>query len=72
MRTAEDFNDWYPVGTPVILSDDFGEDHQTVTRSAAWEVGGTPVVMVTGRSGGYDLGRIKVMETHRSPDDSTA
>lgn len=55
----EDFNKKYPPGTPVILTDDFGKKHETATRSEAWDLCGTPVVMVDGRSGGYDLSRIK-------------
>lgn len=64
---AQEFNEYYPVGTAVILTDDFGEEHQVNTRSIAWELGhGDSVVSVTGRSGGYDLERIKVLESHQS------
>jgi hypothetical protein len=63
---ASDFNEWYEVGVSVILTDDFGKEHQTNTKSEAWELGdGSPVIMVDGRSGGYDLNRIKVMESHK-------
>ena len=62
---VNDFNEWYPVGTAVILTDDFGKEHHTSTRSIAWELCGTPVVSVLGRSGGYDLDRIKVLESHQ-------
>lgn len=62
---AKEFNEWYPVGTAVILTDDFGKEHQTNTRSPAWELGhGDSVVSVDGRSGGYDLDRIKALESH--------
>jgi len=65
--SAEEFNEWYPPGTPVILTDDFGKEYQTHTRSEAWNLGNGdhPVVMVEGRTGGYDLERIKAIETHR-------
>ncbi|MFL0802412.1 MAG: hypothetical protein K6L81_01755 [Agarilytica sp.] len=64
--SAEEFNELYPKGTPVILADDFGKEHQTNTRSEAWDLCGTLVVMVEGRSGGYDLSRLKPMETHNA------
>lgn len=58
---AEKFNELYPVGISVILTDDFGNEHETSTRSEAWELGhGDSVVSVVGRSGGYDLDRIRV------------
>jgi hypothetical protein len=58
-RSVEHWNQQNPPGTPVVLVDDFGERHETKTRSPAWVLGGhTPVVMVEGRSGGYLLDRI--------------
>lgn len=61
--TAEEFNEHYPVGTAVILTDDFGKEHPVVTRSVAWRLGhGDSVIKVTGRTGGYDLDRIKVLK----------
>ncbi len=58
--TAEQFNNRIPSGSMVILTDDFGQEHVTKTRSEAWELGhGAAVVMVEGRSGGYDCNRIK-------------
>lgn len=64
--TADEWNKWYEVGHPVVLTDDFGIEHQTHTRSVAWELGhGEPVVSVVGRSGGYSLKRIRPMETHK-------
>ncbi len=64
--SVEEFNEWYPIGTPVILTKDNGEEIPTNTRSMAWDLCGTPAVMVSGISGGYDLGRIKVLESHQS------
>lgn len=64
MRSADDWNEFYQPGQPVIYTDDFGEEHQTNTRSVAWEVCGTAVVSLEGKSGGYDLDRVKPMETH--------
>jgi hypothetical protein len=62
--TSEEFNLWYRPGTPVLLTDDSGGEHATVTQSEAWDLCGTPVVKVNGHRGGYDLSRIKVMEHH--------
>lgn len=53
------WNDLYPVGTAVILVDDFGDLEHTVTRTPAGCLGcGEPMVGVEGRSGGYMLSRI--------------
>lgn len=48
-----------PVGTPVILVEDAGNGVTfTATRSEPWALGdGTRVVLVHGRSGGYQLSR---------------
>jgi hypothetical protein len=54
------WNAAHPAGTAVILTDDFGQEHPTRTRSEAWVVSGdTAVVAVEGRSGGYLLDRIR-------------
>ena len=63
--TVDEFNEWYELGQPVILVDDFGKEHVTKTTSPAWDMCGSAVVKVEGRSGGYDLDRIKPMETHK-------
>ena len=54
-----EFNARCPVGTEVHLINDLGQVEHTRTRSEAWVLGGhSPVIMVEGRSGGYDLTRI--------------
>ena len=58
-QIIDDWNKKYPEGTPVILTDDLGNKHETVTRSIAWDVCGSPVVKVNGISGGYLLERVK-------------
>lgn len=63
---AEEFNEWYQPGTPVIYTDDFGNEEQTVTTSIAWDLCGTPVVKLEGKRGGYDIERVKVLEAHKS------
>jgi hypothetical protein len=56
---AEAWNGSWPSGSMVYLIDDFGEIHETRTRSVAWTLGhGEPVVKVEGRTGGYLLSRI--------------
>lgn len=55
-----------PSGTPVIYIDDFGVPCQTVTRSEVWELGdGSPVVLLRGRTGGFILERVFVLEEMR-------
>jgi len=61
---AEEFNEWYEVGHPVIVTKDDGSEVRTNTRSVAWDLCGTPVVMVNGIRGGYMLSRVRPMETH--------
>lgn len=57
--TAEQWNKKYPVGTKVNLLNDFGKTEETITRSEAWSINkNTHLILVEGRSGGYDLDRI--------------
>ncbi len=60
--TVEGFNNRYKPGTPVIYTDDFGNEEQTATSSPAWYMCGTPAVKLKGKSGGYDLERVRVVE----------
>ena len=61
--TAEQWNQSHKVGAGVLVKMDDGRLWHTRTRSEAWELGhGQPVVMLEGKSGGYDLSRIKPME----------
>ena len=63
----KEFNKWYQVGQPVVLTDDFGGEHTTTTRSEAWELCGTSVVSCEGKGfGAYDLSRVRPLETHES------
>ncbi|MGH8217378.1 MAG: hypothetical protein ACREUT_02225 [Steroidobacteraceae bacterium] len=58
--TADEWNAAYPPGQPVIVTLDGGRQWPTKTRSEAWNLGhGQPVVMLEGKSGGYDLQRVK-------------
>ena len=61
--TAHEWNNKYPVGTPVVYHAVIGDSDcvSAVTRSYAWELGsGSPVVMITGRSGGVSLRALDV------------
>ena len=51
------WNNKYPEGTPVIVTRDNGEKLETVTRSVAWSMCGSAVVLVKGISGCYSLVR---------------
>lgn len=60
----QEFNAAFPSGSDVIYTDDFGKEHATKTRSEAWALGhGGVVVLLEGRSGGYDIDRIKAAPT---------
>jgi len=58
--SADAWNELYPVGTPVrywnIAGDPAFVDSRT--RSAAWDSGGDPIVMIDGRAGGVCLSHL--------------
>lgn len=63
---ATDWNMRVPVGTPVKYWPLIGEQDpppvEGVTRSEAWCLGhGTPVVLITGKSGGVCLSHLEVV-----------
>ena len=65
--TADEFNEWYPIGHPVTVTLDDGSIKNSNTRSIAWNLGhGNPVIKIDGLKGGYDLSRIKILETHKA------
>jgi len=60
-RLVEQFNEVCPIGSPVLYWPGAfeGEGRKSVTRSAAWLLGGhTPVVMVEGYAGGIALSHV--------------
>jgi len=64
-QQVDEWNDTFPVGSPCRLrhNDDVWRDHHT--RSIAWLLGhGQPVVKVDGKEGGWELDRIRMLETH--------
>lgn len=61
--TAAEWNAQHKPGIGVLVKLDDGKLWHTKTRSEAWELGhGQPVVALEGRSGGYDLSRVRPME----------
>ena len=67
--SEQEFNDQYKVGQRVIYTDDFGKEHITKTTSMAWDLCGTPVVKIEGKTGGYDLECMVIVEV--GPEDVT-
>lgn len=58
--TAEEFNNQHKKGQPVWLILDSGEQVATYLRSEAWELGhGDAVAKIEGKSGGWDVDRIR-------------
>ena len=53
------WNAAHPVGTPVTVTLDLGEQVETKTRSVAWVICDHASVMVDGISGGYLLARVR-------------
>lgn len=54
-----------PVGSPCDLLQNDGTTLRTRTRSIAWELGhGQAVVKVEGKTGGWELERVRILETH--------
>lgn len=56
------WNENNPIGTKVNVTMDDKSVKQTKTRSAAWPLCGTPVVLLEGISGGYMLSRVEVIK----------
>ena len=72
--TAEEWNELYPVGTPVRYHPiiDKAEGIDTRTRSAAWTLGhGEAVVAVEGKSGGVCLCALDVRFESSAPAGSS-
>jgi hypothetical protein len=48
----------WPIGTAVTLTTDDGTQIATATRSQPWKLGGTWVILVEAKAGGYALARV--------------
>jgi len=61
---SDEWNARYPIGTEVLLVDDYGDTTRTETRGTAYVLGEhTAVIAVEGRKGCYMLSRIRPLET---------
>lgn len=60
-QAVEKWNDTVEVGTAVHVRDDFQKITHSKTRSVAWVLCGSAVVMVDGIAGGYLLERVTVV-----------
>jgi hypothetical protein len=60
-RLAEKWNAENSSRTPVVVLRDGGCEVQTCTRSYAWLVGDTAVVLLDGMTGGFRLDRCKAV-----------
>lgn len=58
IELVDNWNEKYPEGTPVIVTRDNGDKLETVTRSVAWSMCGSAVVLVKGISGCYSFDRV--------------
>jgi uncharacterized protein YqfB (UPF0267 family) len=60
LAEVNDWNYYHPVGSPIILTNDFGKKEYIKTKSPAWLLNGIPVVDVDRHPGGgaYRLDRI--------------
>lgn len=66
--TADEWNRSNKPGIQVLVKLDDGRLWQTKTRSEAWELGhGRAVVLLEGKSGGYDLSRVKPHQIQDTP-----
>ena len=62
-EVVKKFNATHPVGTPVLYWPGMceGDGQKSITRSAAWLLGGhTPVVLVEGYAGGIALSHVRL------------
>lgn len=54
----------WPVGSEAVVTDDFGMEWNTVTRSKPWTIGAGDavrhLVLIDGISGGYDVERVNL------------
>lgn len=69
MKLVDDWNEKYPVGTPVTryrLVNPLSEPFETETRSEAWLMGGhSAMVMVKGVAGGVMVESVKPRQLNK-------
>lgn len=63
-QQLDDWNQTFKTGHPCLLRLDDGTEIPTRTRSWAWLTGGGhALVSVEGKAGGWDIDRLKMLET---------
>lgn len=63
------FNKLYPIGTELIVLDDFGVEHKRKLLSKAWIIGNhSAIAKFEGISGGYDINRVKQKMMYKTND----
>lgn len=69
IEVVEAFNKLYPIGTELIVVDDFGAEHKHKLLSEAWIVGNhSAIAKFEGLSGGYDISRVRMKMKYKSND----
>jgi hypothetical protein len=69
MTSAKEFNVTHPIGTKVYYEPVLGHGHAhaTATRSEAWEVCGSVIVMVNGVTGGVSIKHLTLIYPELAP-----
>lgn len=61
IEAVESFNMLYPIGTELIVVDDFGKETKRTLLSKAWIISSqSAVAKFSGLPGGYDIFRVKM------------
>lgn len=69
IEAVEAFNKLYPVGTELIVVDDFGVEYKRKLLSEAWIIGNhSAVAKFEGLSGGYDITRVRMKMKYKRND----
>lgn len=50
----------WPTGSQAVVTDDFGNEWNTITKSQPWRACGHTLILIEGIYGGYDLERVKI------------
>lgn len=69
IEAVEAFNKLYPIGTELIVVDDFGVEHKRKLLSEAWIIGNhSALAKFEGLSGGYDITRVRMKMKYKRND----
>lgn len=69
IEAVEAFNQLYPIGTELIVVDDFGVEHKRKLLSEAWIIGNhSAIAKFEGLSGGYDITRVRMKMKYKTND----